>query len=154
MGYNLGDVYGSGWFSHYDNPNREGVGSAGESHYGVDFTAGGLSGKPLYATTGGKVVSKSYQAGGGGNMLIWQDIAGKYHWYMHMAQPSLLNVGDTIEGGDLIGYAGTTGASTGPHLHYTINDSLVSSGSFSPRCLVPSSGIAVSTASLILYTPV
>ena len=132
MGYNLGDVYGSGWFSHYDNPNREGVGSASESHYGVDFTAGGLSGKPLYATTGGKVVSKSYQAGGGGNMLIWQDIAGKYHWYMHMAQPSLLNVGDTIEGGDLIGYAGTTGASTGPHLHYTINDSLVSSGSGNP----------------------
>lgn len=129
MGYNLGDVYGSGWFTHYNNPNKEGVGSAGGTHSGVDFTAGGLSGKPLYATTGGKVVSKSYQADGGGNMLIWQDSAGKYHWYMHMAQPSLLNVGDTIEGGDLIGYAGTTGASTGPHLHYTINDSLVSSGS-------------------------
>ena len=129
MGYNLGDVYGSGWFTHYNNPNKEGVGSAGDRHSGVDFTAGGISGKPLYATTGGKVVSKSYQADGGGNMLIWQDSAGKYHWYMHMAQPSLLNVGDTIEGGDLIGYAGTTGASTGPHLHYTINDSLVSSGS-------------------------
>ena len=48
---------------------------------------------------------------------------------MHMNKPSTLTVGQQIEGGDLIGYAGSTGYSTGPHLHYTINDSLTSSGS-------------------------
>ena len=46
-----------------------------------------------------------------------------------MNKPSTLTVGQQIEGGDLIGYAGSTGYSTGPHLHYTINDSLTSSGS-------------------------
>ena len=130
MGLSMGDIYGSGWFSHYNNPDKEGVGSAGDSHSGVDFTGGEILGKPLYATTGGKVIANwtPGESGGGGNTVVWEDSAGKYHWYMHMNEPSTLNVGDTIEGGDLIGYAGNTGHSTGPHLHYTINDTLASSG--------------------------
>ena len=128
MGLKLGDVFGSSWFSKRDNPNTEGVGQSGDSHSGIDFTGGAIHGKPLYATTGGTVVQNSFEANGGGNMLIWKDAAGKLHWYMHMLEPSHLNVGDTIEGGDLIGYVGSTGASTGDHLHYTINDSTWSSG--------------------------
>lgn len=130
MGLQLGDIYGSGWFSHYNNPNKEGVGSGGDSHSGVDFTGGDILGKPLYATTGGKVIANwsPGESGGGGNTVIWQDSAGKLHWYMHMNEQSELKVGDEIEGGDLIGYAGNTGLSTGPHLHYTINDTTSSSG--------------------------
>lgn len=130
MGLNLGDIYGSGWFTHYDDPDKEGVGSSGDEHSGVDFTGGSILGKPLYATTGGKVIANwtPGESGGGGNTVVWEDSAGKYHWYMHMNDHSTLNVGDTIEGGDLIGYAGNTGESTGPHLHYTINDTLSSSG--------------------------
>ena len=130
MGGQLGSVYGSGWYSHYNNPNKEGVGSAGGSHSGVDFTGPGILGKPLYATTGGEVIANwtPDQSGGGGNTIIWKDSAGKYHWYMHMNEQSKLKVGDIIEGGDLIGYVGNTGHSTGPHLHYTINDTIASSG--------------------------
>ena len=130
MGLQLGDIYGSGWFSHYNNPNKEGVGSGGDSHSGVDFTGGEILGKPLYATTGGKVIANwsPSESGGGGNTVIWEDSAGKLHWYMHMNEQSELKVGDQIEGGDLIGYAGNTGHSTGPHLHYTINDTTSSSG--------------------------
>lgn len=129
MGMSLGSVYGSSWFAKRNNPNKQGQGSSGDEHSGVDFTGGSIEGKPLYATTGGKVVLSHYQGDGGGNMLVWQDSAGKYHWYMHMAEPSTFKVGDEISGGDLIGYVGSTGASTGPHLHYTINDSTSSSGS-------------------------
>ena len=129
MGMSLGSVYGSSWFAKRNNPNKQGQGSSGDEHSGVDFTGGSIEGKPLYATTGGKVVLSHYQGDGGGNMLVWQDSAGKYHWYMHMSEPSTFKVGDEISGGDLIGYVGSTGASTGPHLHYTINDSTSSSGS-------------------------
>lgn len=131
MGLSLGDIYGSGWFTHYNDPDKEGVGSSGGEHSGVDFTGGSILGKPLYATTGGKVIANwtPGESGGGGNTVVWEDSAGKYHWYMHMNDKSTLNVGDTIEGGTLIGYAGNTGHSTGPHLHYTINDTIASSGS-------------------------
>lgn len=129
MGLPVGSIYGSGWFGQYNNPNSNGEGSSGDLHSGVDFTGGSINGKPLYATTGGTVISNNFQSNGAGNYVIWQDDAGKYHWYMHMNKPSTLTVGQQIEGGDLIGYAGSTGYSTGPHLHYTINDSLISSGS-------------------------
>ena len=138
MGMNIGDVKGTGWYSHYNNPNKEGVGSSGEEHSGVDFSDGldgsKIYGKPLYATTGGKVELKRYQAGGGGNYVAWRDSAGKLHWYMHMAEPSPVNEGDEIQGGDILGYVGYTGnvdpaGKAGTHLHYSINDSTTSSGS-------------------------
>ena len=137
MGMNIGDVKGTGWYSHYNNPNKEGVGSAGEEHPGVDFSDGlngsKIYGKPLYATTGGKVELKRYQAGGGGNYVAWRDSAGKLHWYMHMAEPSPVNEGDEIQGGDILGYVGYSGnvdpaGKAGTHLHYSINDSTTSSG--------------------------
>lgn len=129
MGLNLGDVVSSSWFSKRDNPNTEGVGQSGEGHGGIDFTGGSINGQPLYATTGGTVIANwtPGESNGGGNTLIWKDEAGKYHWYMHMIDKSPYNVGDTIEGGDLIGYVGSTGQSSGPHLHYTINDTTAGS---------------------------
>lgn len=131
MGLNFGDIYGSGWFTKYDSPDKDGVGSDGGEHSGVDFTGSSILGKPLYATTGGKVIANwtPGESGGGGNTVVWKDSAGKYHWYMHMNDRSTLNVGDNINGGDLIGYAGDTGDSSGPHLHYTINDDISDSGS-------------------------
>lgn len=130
MGMKLGDVYSSSWFSQRNNPNKEGVGSSGGDHSGIDFTGGGVHGKPLYATTGGVVKANwtPAESAGGGNTLVWEDSAGKLHWYMHMDKQSTLKVNDRIEGGDLIGYLGTTGRSTGDHLHYTINTTLAGSG--------------------------
>ena len=129
MGRKVGEIYGSGWFKKYDNPNSRGEGQDGLAHEGIDFTGGHIEGEPLYATTGGTVKIVGYQADGAGNYVVWQDEAGKYHWYMHMKEPSKLVVGEKIEGGQLMGYVGTTGRSTGEHLHYTINTDSSGSGS-------------------------
>ena len=114
------------WYSHYHSPDDEGEGSSGDTHSGIDFNmdkdvAGDDEGLPLYATTPGTVVSKIYDAGGAGNNIKWKDLGGYYHWYMHMRDEPLANVGDEIEGGQLLGYLGNTGGSDGAHLHYSIH---------------------------------
>lgn len=130
MGGKLGDVRGSGWFSKYDNPNKEGVGQSGNGHGGVDFyRSGGSLGKPLYATTGG-IVARTEAASSGaaaGNNILWQDTGGMYHWYMHMKNPSNKQKGDTVNPGEQLGEIGNTGEcygsyEGGAHLHYTIRD--------------------------------
>lgn len=137
MGESLGGIAGSGWFSQYNSPDKEGVGSSGSHHSGVDFAGANMLDKPLYATTGGtiKAVWTPGESGGGGNTVVWEDSAGKLHWYMHMSDiTSGLAKGQKIEGGQLIGHVGYTGSVIpagpgGTHLHYTINDTLASSGS-------------------------
>ncbi len=132
----LGSVSGSGWFNQYNSPDKEGVGSSGSRHSGVDFAGPDMLGKPLYATTGGviKAVWSPSESGGGGNTVVWEDSAGKLHWYMHMSDiTSGLAKGQTIEGGQLIGHVGYTGSVIpagpgGTHLHYTINDDISQSG--------------------------
>lgn len=114
------------WYSHYHSPDDEGEGSSGDTHSGIDFNmdkdaAGDDEGLPLYATTPGIVVSKIYDANGAGNNIKWKDRGGYYHWYMHMRDDPLANVGDEIEGGQLLGYLGNTGGSSGAHLHYSIH---------------------------------
>ena len=136
MGESLGGIAGSGWFSQYNSPDKEGVGSSGSHHSGVDFAGANMLGKPLYATTGGtiKAVWSPEESGGGGNTVVWEDSAGKLHWYMHMSDiTSGLAKNQKIEGGQLIGHVGYTGSVIpagpgGTHLHYTINDTLSNSG--------------------------
>jgi murein DD-endopeptidase MepM/ murein hydrolase activator NlpD len=90
----------------------------------------------LYAITGGKVVSSQggglvatpTSNGGCGNNVQWKDSGGYYHWYMHMRDDPLVNVGDEIEPGQLLGYVGNTGWSDGAHLHYSVNKAPGSSG--------------------------
>lgn len=129
MGIPLSSIGGYGWYEKYNNPNRAGVGQSGDSHWGIDFS-GDVDGKPLYATTGGKVVSTTPASAGdgGGNIIVWKDAGGMNHWYMHMKNEPTKKAGDTVKPGDLLGYVGSTGLSTGPHLHYTINKSDFYSG--------------------------
>lgn len=131
MGMKLGDIRGSSWFKLRENPDREGTGSTDEAHSGIDFYGPSIDGKPLHATTGGTVVMNKSAADGNaaGNRLIWRDAGDMLHWYMHMKEPSKLKEGDTVNPGDVIGYVGSTGRSTGSHLHYTINNTTSSSGS-------------------------
>lgn len=131
MGENLGYVYGSSWFKQRNNPNKEGVGSSGDNHSGIDFAnVDSKQGKPLYATTAGvvhKVMLDGQGDGGCGNSIIWKDSGGMYHWYMHMMSAPEIQSG-TVNAGDLLGYIGSTGNSTGTHLHYTITSDPSSSG--------------------------
>ena len=123
------------WFSRRNKPDSTGTGTVGTNdHGGVDFLWNNASGedvtagKELHATTDG-VVTKATPETGTGNMIRWKDSAGWYHWYMHMADSPLKQVGENVKAGDLLGYAGTTGQSSGPHLHYTIRDTEAGSSS-------------------------
>lgn len=85
-------------------------------HYGVDFAA--PRGTPIHATGDGRIVFRG-RKGGFGNMVA-VDHPGKYRTrYGHMVRfASGKHVGSWVEQGDVIGYVGSTGLSTGPHVHY------------------------------------
>ena len=71
----------------------------------------------------GEVVTKAYDASGYGNYIIMKDSQTNMGFlYAHLDQPSLKNVGDSVQIGELVGYEGTTGSSTGIHLHLEMQD--------------------------------
>ena len=134
------------WYGYRDNPNREGVGSSGDSHSGIDiwWSSGNTEGQELHAITGGVVDRAQGGAsprdgsnGGCGNNIRWLDDAGYLHWYMHMQKDPLFKEGDTIEPGALVGYAGDTGSSGGAHVHYNINKAEGFDGYSSSQSLNP-----------------
>lgn len=83
-------------------------------HTGLDFRA--ATGDPIRATANGKVVSAAY-AGGYGRMVEIDHGNGLSTRYGHMSEIHV-RVGDVIKIGQVIGAVGSTGRSTGPHLHY------------------------------------
>ena len=83
-------------------------------HTGLDFRA--ATGDPIRATANGKVVSAAY-AGGYGRMVEIDHGNGLATRYGHMSEIHV-KVGDVIKIGQVIGAVGSTGRSTGPHLHY------------------------------------
>ena len=83
-------------------------------HTGLDFRA--ATGDPIRATANGKVVSAGY-AGGYGRMVEIDHGNGLSTRYGHMSEIHV-KVGDAIKIGQVIGAVGSTGRSTGPHLHY------------------------------------
>ncbi len=88
------------------------------AHTGVDF--GAPTGTRVKATSDA-VVAFAGPRGGYGNLVILRHNNGYETYYAHLsAFASGLRPGRSVEQGQLIGYVGTTGASTGPHLHYEI----------------------------------
>ena len=87
-------------------------------HNGVDMAC--PQGTPIYATRAGKVTTASYQAGGAGNYVSINHLDGFASIYMHMTH-YVVSAGQTVAAGQLIGYVGSTGISTGPHLHFGIS---------------------------------
>lgn len=94
------------------------------NHRGLDIaTPSSLGNVPLYSMCKGTVVHKDFDADGYGNYIIMKDSStGMGFLYGHMSEPSNKNVGDTVEIGELVGYEGTTGSSTGIHLHLELQD--------------------------------
>lgn len=71
----------------------------------------------------GEVVLKSYDDDGYGNYLIMKDSqTGMGFLYAHLRDPSNKNVGDSVYIGEQVGIEGTTGSSTGIHLHLEMQD--------------------------------
>ena len=86
-------------------------------HEGVDMSA--YTNTPIYAARGGKVTKASYQDGGAGNYVNINHGDGYSSIYMHMTR-YIVSAGQYVSQGQVIGYVGSTGLSTGPHLHFGI----------------------------------
>ncbi len=100
-------------------------------HRGIDIA--GKLGDPVYAVAGGVVQSVGYDKLHGHNVVIEHD-KGLKTWYMHL-NSAQVNRGDKVGKGQTIGQLGTTGRSTGPHLHYEV---LLSGKSTDPAPYMPS----------------
>ena len=85
-------------------------------HAGVDF--GASYGAPIYAVTDG-TVTYAGRKGGNGNYVQIRHGGGLASGYSHMSRIAARN-GQHIRRGQVIGYVGSTGLSTGPHLHYSL----------------------------------
>lgn len=86
-------------------------------HYGVDLSA--PQGTPIVATRSGQVTTAAYEYGGAGYYVNINHMDGYVSRYMHMTH-YIVKAGDYVQAGQVIGYCGSTGASTGPHLHFGI----------------------------------
>ncbi|MCL5795027.1 MAG: M23 family metallopeptidase [Patescibacteria group bacterium] len=85
-------------------------------HTGIDMVEG--VGTPVYASKSGKVIETTGNWGGGyGNSIELDHGSGQTSRYAHLSEFAV-GVGDYVSQGQLIGYSGNTGWSTGPHLHF------------------------------------
>ncbi len=89
---------------------------ASTNHKGVDFAA--PQGTPIYAAEAGTVTSASY-SGNAGNLIVINHGNGLQTYYMHTSK-MFVSAGQKVSKGQNIGLVGTTGNSTGPHLHFQV----------------------------------
>ena len=93
------------------------------SHKGIDFNLAGNQdlGKPVYSMINGVVKRTGYQKDGAGNYIVIGEEMGNMNHneikFFHLQDKPLFNQGDQIKVGDIIGYIGNSGKSTGAHLH-------------------------------------
>ena len=105
--------------SHFTNSRFHPVLKRYRAHHGVDYAA--PTGTPVYAIGSGKVIAKAYQAGGGGNYVKIRHNNTYTTTYMHLSGFAKgLKVGDMVAQKQVIGYVGSTGLSTGPHLDFRV----------------------------------
>jgi murein DD-endopeptidase MepM/ murein hydrolase activator NlpD len=88
-------------------------------HKGMDISTY-RSGDPIVATADGQVVTIDFDAEGFGNYIIIKHKHGYYTRYAHL-QKTAARIGQRVQQGEVIGYIGNTGLSTGPHLHYEVH---------------------------------
>ena len=100
FGYRLHPIYGDWRF-----------------HYGVDLSA--PQGTPIVASRGGVVTTATYDSSGGGYYVSINHQDGFSTRYLHMTH-YIVSPGQYVAAGQVIGYCGSTGASTGPHLHFSV----------------------------------
>lgn len=89
----------------------------GRNHDGIDFSAN--EGTPIYAADNGTVIYSQFNDGGYGNLIEIDHANGYSTYYAHCSKLAVKE-GDVVAKGDLIGYVGNTGRSTGSHLHFEV----------------------------------
>lgn len=93
------------------------TGEVGEFHRGEDFAAG--CGTDVHAAASGKITFAGWHPYGGGNRVVIDHGNGLETTYNHLSSFSV-HVGQEVSRGELIALSGTTGASTGCHLHFEV----------------------------------
>ncbi|MDT0346828.1 M23 family metallopeptidase [Streptomyces litchfieldiae] len=124
----LGTAYGvagSSWSSGY--------------HTGVDFPVG--TGTPVKAITDGEVVTAG-SGGAYGNEVVIRHADGHYSQYAHLSSISV-SVGQTVGTGDQIGLSGSTGNSTGPHLHFEVRTGPDYGSDVDPLAYLRANGVTI-----------
>ena len=105
--------------SHFTNSRYHPVLKRHRAHHGVDYAA--PKGTPVYAIGSGKVIKKAYQANGAGYYLKIRHNSTYTTSYMHLSGYAKgLKEGDHVQQKQVIGYVGSTGLSTGPHLDFRV----------------------------------
>lgn len=96
------------------------TGMSGTFHDGIDFA--GPSGSPIVASRSGQIVAAEFHGSAGNHVIIKHD-DGYYSYYLHLSS-TYVSVGQNVAAGEVLGGMGTTGNSTGVHLHFGISSGL------------------------------
>ncbi|MDL2297417.1 M23 family metallopeptidase [Bacteroidales bacterium OttesenSCG-928-B11] len=106
--------------SRFSNSRMHPVLKKRRAHHGVDYAA--PIGTPVKSIGDGVVVAKAYQGGGGGNYIKVKHNSTYTTTYMHLHKFAKgLAVGSHVKQGEVIGYVGSSGLSTGPHLDFRVH---------------------------------
>jgi hypothetical protein len=108
------------FFRPVNGPIGDGFGApreGGRKHSGIDFPV--AYGTLVEAAGVGTTVFAGYNTGGYGNLVVIQHRLGYSTWYAHLSRITTW-AGERVQGGTRIGYVGSTGHSTGPHLHFEV----------------------------------
>ncbi|GAB3201084.1 hypothetical protein GCM10027293_23280 [Pontibacter aydingkolensis] len=89
----------------------------GRWHYGTDIDLN--TGDSIFAAFDGVIRINKWDGGGYGNYIVVRHYNGLETLYGHMSRP-IAQVGQFVKAGDIIGLGGSTGRSSGPHLHYEV----------------------------------
>lgn len=106
----------NGWLSGAFGGRKDPFTGAADFHQGLDISA--EKGHPVHATANGTVRTASYQ-GDYGNLVVLEHDFGLSTRYGHLSKFNV-RAGVHVQRGDIIGYVGSTGRSTGSHLHYEV----------------------------------
>ena len=122
--------------SKFDPQRRHPVTGRVRPHNGVDFAA--PTGTPVVAASDGEVIHAGWQ-GSWGKLVVLSHDHGVQTRYAHLSSINGLSPGDRVGKGELLGKVGTTGLSTGPHLHFEVYQGGLP---VDPQKFDPSEGIA------------
>ncbi len=115
-------------------------------HWGVDYAA--PTGTPVWAAASGVITERSFHRGRGNNVAIKHE-NGLVTAYYHLSKfAPKQKVGQRIEAKTVIGYVGTTGLSTGPHLHFSVKKN---GGHVDPLTLAPQRAAGVAKNDLAAF---
>lgn len=129
--------------SRFTNSRRHPILGYSRPHLGVDY--GAPTGTPVKAVGDGVVIKRGW-GGGYGNQIVIRHTAGLESWYAHLSGYARgLRTGQRVRQGQVIGFVGSTGLSTGPHLDFRIRQN----GKFvNPVKAINPRGKAVSASSM------